>query len=112
MKNFIRFIAVLLFLLLSCSGIASAQGRLQEIAKASIPEKVTLGPDGKGIVEVKMKIKAGWWSYSINETRDKDGAGPEPTQFALLSPSFIKVDGKVKQSQPKVLFDHNFGFKV
>lgn len=113
MKNFIRFIPVLLFLLLSCSGIASAQGRLQEIAKASIPEKnITIGPDGKGIVEVKMKIKAGWWSYSINETRDKDGAGPEPTQFALLTPSFIKLDGKIKQSHPKVLFDPNFGFKV
>lgn len=111
MRKSIRILPLLFFVFLACTGSAPAQ--LKDIAKVSLSgKKVQIGPDGKGRVEVGMKIKDGWWSYNVPTSSEPVLEGPQPTTFTMVTPSFLTIDGRIKTSKPKKMYDPNFEMDV
>lgn len=105
--------ALLLFLAFGMGAAVASAQTLKEIAKASLQKQnVEISPNGKGQVDISMKIKEGWWSYGVNPAVNEDGIGPQATAFAIVSPGFVKVGENIRTSKPKKLYDPNFELDV
>ena len=57
-------------------------------------------------LQVNATIGEGWHLYSTEKATD---LGPIPTEIVIEEQEGVEVKGKVKEPEPKVSFDPNFG---
>lgn len=103
MKRFTAPILALTFALLCSLGLAQNEVRFQLVSGQTQVEAGT-----HFTLVLKAEISEGWHLYSM--TPYPEGAiAPQPTTVILTENDFFTLAGAVKQPNPKISFDENFG---
>ncbi len=98
---------VLLALLMSTSGYAQYLGETP-VRWSAEPPVNAVRPGEKFEVKIVAAIEGIWHLYSATQPP----GGPNPTRFSVLSGTPFEIAGQVRQSDPKVEFDPNFGINT
>jgi thiol:disulfide interchange protein len=97
-----------LLLLLFCAPMLSAKHLKFTVTPASL----TIKAGGTATLKLTVKIDDGWYTYGLIPRTDKDGLGPQATEFALQPSSVLTLAGKVGGDKPKQKFDQGFQITI
>ena len=110
MKNLITFWIISALLISNAILIKAADDKhFKSIAK---PSKLIVKAGEEFAIQLTLTVDKGWHIYELNKKLADDYVGPILTEISFNPDNFIKLEGKIKATPPKVKYDSAFSMKI